>query len=289
MLLVLVLSFSQYGGLLAERIFGQTGQHRRHRGLLRPQRNLGRPVRRHVAEPDHLHHRFRLECLLVHAVPLLAAQSLLRAVVQPRPGRPVLRQLPAVLRDRARAARQPRRPTPPHTRPAHRLRASAALLCAARCSSSTCTSRGSSSGCTPASSCAWCCASSSAGRASAGAACPRPCARAARARSLWLVRSARARSLMSAPQDLHRRARLLRPAVGRGRSEVHRRRDRAARAAGARLARSRPRRLDDRVTTTGRAHGAWSTASPPSRRTSAMAACRACASSIHAPRSCFAR
>ena len=44
-LLVVILSFSQYGGLLTERVFGQTSQHRRHRGLVGPHRDLVQPVR----------------------------------------------------------------------------------------------------------------------------------------------------------------------------------------------------------------------------------------------------
>ncbi len=97
-------------------------QHRRHRGILRPQRDLGRPVRHHGAAADHLHHRFRLERLLVVAVPLLAAQPLLLAVVQPRPGRPAHRLLPAVLaRSRARAA--------PASWPSRRYAASSSRSC----------------------------------------------------------------------------------------------------------------------------------------------------------------
>ena len=214
---------------------------------------------------DHLHHRLRLECVLVVAVPLLAAQPLLRAVVQPRPGRACS---PAATccspRSDGRAAPACRRAEYDAT---HRFCHRQPSASAAPCSSSSCTTRGSSSGCTPAPSCAWCCASN------------RPlCRRRRRCRCAsapgraiafgWSAAPGRSRH---EPADLHRRAGLLWPAVGRGRPEVHRRRSRAARAAGARLARSRARRLDDRVRRrAGRSGASW-TASPPSRRTSAMA------------------
>ena len=76
---------------------------------------------------------------------------------------------------------------------------------------------------------------------------------------------------------------------GEGDLQVHRRRNRAARAAGARLARPRPRSVDDRVRRRAGRASAWSTASPSSRRISATAASRACDSSIRAPPNCSRR
>ena len=96
-------------------------RHRRDRGDLRPQRDLGQPVPDHDAGADHLHHRLRLECVLVVSVPLLASQPLLLAVVQPRAGRPHHRLLPAVRRHQPRAPRQPGRRSGVATA-AHRLR-----------------------------------------------------------------------------------------------------------------------------------------------------------------------
>ena len=69
-------------------------------------------ARRDVRESDHVHHRFRLGRVLVDAVPVLAAQSLSRVVVQPRARRPHLRRLPDVLRDRPCAPREPARGPP---------------------------------------------------------------------------------------------------------------------------------------------------------------------------------
>ena len=73
---------------------------------------------------DHLHHRLRLGCVLVVSVPLLAAQPLLLAVVQPRAGRPVLGRYLLFGAIGAGAPRQPGRGSGVATA-AHRLRASA--------------------------------------------------------------------------------------------------------------------------------------------------------------------
>ena len=160
----LVMSFSQYGGLLAERMFGQTGQHRCHRGVLGPQRDLGQPVRRPCSQQPITfitgfgwdvywslpfqfsphNHYFSLWFNLG-----LVGCSAAATCCSPRSA---ARAAPAWWPSRRCAAS-----SSPSCIGAHRA-------CAAPCSSSTCTTPGSTSGCTPASSCAWCCASQPAPR-----------------------------------------------------------------------------------------------------------------------------
>ncbi len=119
-LLVLAVSFSQYGNLLAERLIG-TGSIDASTASSGRSEIWSDALSVMFHNPISLITGFGWDAYCVHAVPVVAAQSLSGVVVQPGPGRAVLRGLSIVFRHRARAARQPARRTA-GARAAHRVR-----------------------------------------------------------------------------------------------------------------------------------------------------------------------